>query len=255
MMGGIVESIFGGGEEKPETRIESRPTISPAQQKVQTQLGDVILNRLMGEIAPLGIENISLQALEQLALNAVSGEPTVNMISQKALQDIMTRGPQDIDEYFRTVIQEPALRDFNRDVIPAIQERFAPQFFGGERRESEARATEELLRLLTQERTRVGFEARQADTEAILAAAGLAPAASLADTSLLTALLGAGTGFRESLAGERSRRIQEGLAFQGTPTQENIAITTPGRAGSPGIFGDIASFAAKAAIGSQLGVF
>lgn len=262
-MGGIVDSVFGSEPSKSESQL---PTLTPEQQQLLKDLVsrvslDDVNNRSFG-LAPSQTELTSLAGLEQVANNIIPGQAAQQENIQSAtgsgldaLETIFTQGPQDIDDFFTATVQDPLLEEFQEDILPNIQTRFAPAFFGGERREAEARAREDLLDTLVRERARIGFEARESDQAKQLTAASILPGfgqfastqeslAPAAQTSLFSALLetGAqGAGIRGRQLDERNRRLQQALGALGVPAFENVVTTTEG---SPGAIGS--------AIGSAL---
>lgn len=269
ILSGLIDSIFGSDDETRPTETLTLGTLSPEQQRIVTIL-EQLLTRSTGEQAqPLDAETMSLQGLEDLA-NQVAGagagassDPTIQAGSS-AIQGILSRGPTDFEDFFRTNVQDPALRDFERDIIPNIRERFAPQFFGGERIEAEGRATEDLLRLLTQARSGLAFQTQNQNTQDQLSAIGLAPqfgpvAQQLPFQALqgdvLSQLLGGAGGLRESLAGQDNQTIQQLLAFLNTQQQENVVVGGQTIQGQSGIFPGLLNTAGTFGLGSAFGVF
>lgn len=244
-MGGVVSSLFGEGGQKGELELEKGvPTLTPEQKKLANEVLLPLLTRaLRTSISPSTLESTSLAGLEEFAMQlvggGVAGAETAGT-ARSALEGILTQGPQDFEDFFQKTVQDPALEGFQRDIIPAIRERFAPQFFGGERREAEGRATEDLLTQLTRARAGLAFQTQQAGQQNILAALGLTPsligAEQVPQANLLTQLLGAGITGRQSIASEEQRRIQNALAFLGQPQIENIAAGIGGTAPRTGLF-------------------
>lgn len=250
-MGGFIEGLFGSESKEPKTSITPRSTLSPEQKALLSQLQPVLSSRVGQTAAPTSLETISLEGLENLA-SGVTAEGSPSTAAKGALTDLLTKGPTDFEDFFQTTVKDPALRDFERDIIPAIRERFAPQFFGGERREAEGRATEDLLRFLTQERSRLAFETSQEDTKNLLTALGLTPSVEAGPVNTLATLLGAGRGQRESLEEEELNNILAALSFLGVPTRENIVVSTPGREADPGILGNVAQTGAALGLAARL---
>jgi len=257
---GLIGGLIGGGSdflfgESPSQDITPTTTLTPEQEE--------LLRLLIGQItegqgeSPFGldpsqIELSSLAGLEslvgQVPLGGTPGSEaaaTTGVAGLEALQSIFQTGPRDIDEFFTQTIERPALESFREDIIPDIRTRFAPQFFGGERREAEGRATEDLIESLTRERARVGFEARDADLTRTLQGLSVLPGAAQtgaagsllgtqASANTLIGLLGAGGTQRnvtQQQLDERSRRIQEALGALGIEGFENIVFNNPGTPG------------------------
>lgn len=222
-----LDTLLGGGSD-PKTTIKSVEKLTPEQQRILELLEGLIGDRAGEEITPLSGETLSLAALEQLAMNIVGGD-TAGQFGESAIRDIVGRDAQDFEDFFQTSVQEPALRSFEQDILPKISGEFATRFFGGERREAQGRATEDLLRFLTQARSGLAFETEQAQRNQSLQALGLLPATASLDIAQLLGVLGGATSVRESTAAESARRIQEALGFIGLPTEEVVATTTPGQ--------------------------
>ena len=255
----MTDFLFG---ESPSQEITPQTTLTPEQQELLRLIISQITEG-QGE-SPFGIEAGSLElrslaGLEALGTSIPGGEAGAAAASTGlgALEQLFTQGPQDIDEFFTETIEKPALESFRENTIPDIRTRFAPQFFGGERREAEGRATEDLIESLTRERARVGFEARETDQLNILRGLSTLPGATGAEftgatsqANLLLGLLGGGGTTRDvtqQQLDERSRRIRDALGSLGIEGFENIVFNDPGTTGFiPGVI----SAAATAASGS-----
>lgn len=227
--GFVTDTLFGT---EAETDISPTEKLSPEQTRILKLLEGIIGGRAgEGEAELQPAEALSLAALEQQSMNLVGGD-TAGEFGEGAIRDVFSRDPQDFQDFFETTVRDPALRDFERDILPAISGKFATRFFGGERQEAQSRATEDLLRLLTEARSGLAFQTEQSQREQELGALGLLPGIAGIDLSQILATLGGGRETRESLATDESRRISQALAFIGLPTEEIIATTTPGRQGT-----------------------
>ena len=253
-MGGIGDFVFGSGGSSDTDR---KSTLTPEQKE--------LLEQLIGELGGPALAGLDEEdfGLEQTELELTSLEGLQNLVntlpggarldqdvqettqsSLNALERIFESGPQDIDEFFTETVQEPLLEDFS-DVMEGIQNRFAPQFFGGERREAEARAREDLFDALTRERARVGFTERARDLDRDVSASAVTPGVGAFGSSqdfiapgargnILEGTRGAGTatqGTRQRQLDERSRRISEILGSLGIPGIENIVTAQDPSAG------------------------
>ncbi len=251
---GFFDFLFG---EEPSQDITPQTTLTSEQ--------EALLKALIAQISegqgesPFGIKSgglelQSLAGLEALGSQIPGGETgaSASQAGLGALEQIFTQGPQDIDAFFTETIEKPALEKFQENIIPDIRTRFAPQFFGGERREAEGRATEDLIESLTRERARVGFEARQQDQTNVLQGLGVLPGAvgsefagTTAQANIMLGLLGGGGATRDvtqQQLNERNRRIKEALNSLGIEGFENIVFNDPGSTGFiPSLVGSIAS--------------
>jgi len=240
---GVFDFLFG---EAPSQEITPQTTLTPEQERLLKALIAQITEG-QGE-APFGIEAgaLELQSLAGLEAlgTAIPGGQAGTAAAETglgALEALFTQGPQDIDKFFTETIEKPALEAFRETTIPDIRTRFAPQFFGGERREAEARATEDLIESLTRERARVGFEARESDLNRIIGGAGVLPGAvgsqfagPTSQANIMLGLLGAGGTTRDvtqQQLDERNRRMREALGALGISGFENIVFNDPGTTG------------------------
>lgn len=246
--GDLLFGSEGGFTEPPPTRTEAISTLTPEQKELMRFLQPLLQERAGAQPERTDLENLSLAAMEQFAMNLVGGQGGETFdTGQEALTNILTRGPTDFDQFFQQTVQEPALESFREDIIPGIQTAFAPQFFGGERVEREKRATEDLLDALTRARADLAFRTRQSDTENTLRALGLLPTVTAAEGDILSGLLQAGAGARESIDRERTARIRDALAFLGTPMRENVVVTGAFQPGQEGLISSAARTGAQAA--------
>jgi hypothetical protein len=148
----------------------------------------------------------SLQALQELAGRVATGEKAAATADagRTSVLDILSRGPQSIEDYFKTNVQDPALRDFERDVLPAISRKFAGnQFFTSERQKTDRDTREDLLTGLTKSRSELAYKARVDDTNAMLGALDriqgvetLEPNVQRAVADAISSMLGAGETIR-----------------------------------------------------------
>lgn len=247
---GIFDFITGSD---PTFENRTFDLLTPRERSLQEKTLIPILEQPRGTADLSSLEKTSLQGLEQLALQASEGTSPTARLSRTAgtqLEDILTRGPQDFEEFFRTTVREPALRNFEEEVLPRIARRFSGgNFFGSERFEADTRAREDLLQSLTETRGRLSFESRQQDVENILKSAGLIGEVTSGPMGELISLLAAGQVPRQvelDRLASQDIRVKQIIEALGLGTVENVVLTTPGK---EGILGDIVSGFAGAAAG------
>lgn len=252
---GFFDFLFGEG---PSTETTVLDTLTPEQQQALNQL----LRDLGGASPTFGgetsvdaseLQTLSLEALEQraIALGDPNRESALAQGAADTLLKFLDFESQDagIDDFFNTNIRDPALEDFQENVLPRISRDFGgANFFSSERRTADRESQEELISSLTQARSGLAFNARESDRNRALQAAGLIPALDAlerGDTSELLALLQAGesaTGLTErNLARDFDRFLAEqGIASDrraqllgGINTQsfENVVTQNPGSSG------------------------
>lgn len=234
-LSGITDTIFGSDPTFEQKQLE---LLTPAERKLQEEVLFPQLREGRGSAGLSGLEQTSLAGLEELAMQAAAGTSATARLSKTGatqLQDIFTRGPQDTEEFFRTTVQEPALRDFEENILPRIARRFSGgNFFGSERFEADTRAREDLLQSLTQARSSISFQSRQQDVENVLKSAGLIGAVTSGPMAELIALLSSGKVPRQvelDRLASQDIRIGQILAALGMQTVENVNLTTPGSEG------------------------
>lgn len=129
-----------------------------------------------GQLSPgnNNLQNISLTALEQMALGNASNNGA-NQSSVKALTDFTNAGPVDINGYFNSSVQDPMLRDFQNKILPQLTQRFSGQAgFGSDRQRQEQLVTNDMMNTLANSRTNMAFNAHnQANANKMQAAMAL----------------------------------------------------------------------------------
>lgn len=241
--------LFGS---TPKLDVQRHETLTPEQLALINQVVGIVSQRLDQPIDSSSLELASISGLEEL-VNTSLGTAREGSTGEAAtgtavgglsnLDRIFDEDAQDIDEFFTRTIQDPLLEAFSEDILPAIRTRHAPQFFGGERREAEARAVENLIETIGKERARVGFAAEESQRNRQLEASRIAPSAATgaAATPFIGPLTAAGIASTGASIGgaaeqrrldEMNRRIREALAAVGTPAFENIGAGLPGQIGA-----------------------
>jgi len=224
------------------------PTITPEQKKLLNQL----TKRMQADVKGLngdfglgasGTELASLEGLEGIANSGITGQANNQAGIQgstdagiAALTEIFQRSPEDINQRFTDTVQDPMLKEFEQNIMPQIQTKYAPQFFGGERREMEARSRDDLLSSLVSARSQMSYEADQSNQANKLAAASQLPGvgnyastqqyqAPSAATGLYAGLLGTGAqgaNIQGRQNDERAKRVQQALGTISAGSFENI---------------------------------
>lgn len=253
-LSGITDTLFGS---EPETKIHERKTLTPEQQEIMKVLSGTLTQdpesaaqpSQTRQIAPLsGLENLSLEALEQQIMQAATGDSGTGTARQ-TLDRLAQEGPQDFEEYFQRTVQEPALDEFS-DLMDQIARGQANTFFSSERRQADTDAREDLLDALTRERARTAFEARESALGRQLEASRILPSLDANMTNLLLGGLEAGAvprsvdqaGFdaqQEEFLRQREaveKRIQQMIQALGITGKENIAVQEGGSSGLLGGF-------------------
>ena len=276
---GFFSSLFGGTKtvSLPPPQITRVSTLDPQQR----QLFDSLTSNLQsqpfqatpfepssGRLSPglSNLQNTSLAGLEELALQQVGAGGAADVVSnaQGAFNEILTSGPQAIDDFFTTNVQEPLVESFTEDILPDISRRLARNFFGSERRDIERDATEELISVLGRERSSLAFNARESDLNR---RASVLPLTGDLSTNLLGQLAGLGDIPRvveqqqtQAELGEVNRQNEENqrlisnlLAAIGVPTEQIIGSPSAQVVQQPGILGGLLSGIGSIATGFNLG--
>ena len=256
----VKDTLFGT---KPEARTFELERFDPRQKQIFSKLTPFLkqdIEATKGEVPGLSaLESTSLAGLEKFAEELITRgtQPSKGVeAASTSLQDILGRGPQDFEEFFGTVIREPALQEFEEDILPRIGRTFGgSQFFGSERREADTEAREDLIDALTRSRSELGFRSRQQDIENVLKAVGLTegveragdiPSANVG--RLLSVLEGGALPRNIELQrlARRDKRVAQMLQSLGLSPKENVVVA---EGGQEGITGDLfrAAMMAKSA--------
>lgn len=278
----FTDVLFGTeGEfrEPPPPDIQNVSKLSPELQKLLDEtllpflggeeLSGVLGPEFEGQLTPGAgeIERLSLSALEQQAMNLVDPQGDIAQTisgAQTAFQDILSQGPQDIDDFFTKTVQDPLLRNFERDILPSIGRDFGGNaFFGSERVETDRRAGQELLTQLSQARAGMAFGARESDLNRSAQVLGLTSQVAGAGGQTAQGILGGGILGKQlqgeqlraqyqdfvRRTGERDKRVEQILASLGLGTNENIVTPQIFETGKEGIAGDLLGVGATIAAG------
>lgn len=219
-----------------------------------------------GELSPglSGVQETSLEALEQRALLAATGGDANTQATNKALQSLLSGDATDFNDVFTQTVQNPLLETFQEDILPGISSQFAGNFFSSDRTGIQERALENLGDTLAQERSRLSFQTQESALDRQLQALGLAPGIQQGQLGELTTLLSAGNVPREveqqlteaertefnRQQEQQSLRINQILAALGLDATENIATAPVVLPGSTGFLTSVASsLAGNASLG------
>ena len=251
----FLDILFG---EAPSVDTQILDTLTPEQREaLNSLLTDLGIDRegFAGtlNVDPSDLSNLSLDALEDRArlLGDPNRQNNLNAQASETLLRLLDFDSADagIEDFFRTNIRDPALEEFQRNILPAISRDFGgANFFGSERAETDQRAQSSLIDSLTRARSGLAFNARESDRNRALQALGLAPSIAGADTDELLKLLQAGeigTGLSERNAGREfdaflaesnidQNRISQLLSGINTQAFENVVTVDPGTSGIAG---------------------
>ena len=251
----FLDILFG---EAPSVDTQILDTLTPEQREaLNSLLTDLGIDRegFAGtlNVDPSDLSNLSLDALEDRArlLGDPNRQNNLNAQASETLMRLLDFDSADagIEDFFRTNIRDPALEEFQRNILPAISRDFGgANFFGSERAETDQRAQSSLIDSLTRARSGLAFNARESDRNRALQALGLAPSIAGADTDELLKLLQAGeigTGLSERNAGREfdaflaesnidQNRISQLLSGINTQAFENVVTVDPGTSGIAG---------------------
>lgn len=251
---GLFSTLFGGSK----TKVQQYSTLTPEQQRLSKDVLPSLTTppaKFDGQVSTTqsGAERYSLKALEQLAMNYADNQGAAVDAGTQALIQILTQGATDFQDYYKNTIYDPALEDFNRDVLPTTRNEFVDQYFSGERRQAELDASRNFGKEMLASRSDIAFKTREADRNAKLQALGLIDDVSGVDINNLNNILaGAGAGdelqqgrldkeYQKFLdeQGASNERVNQVLQYLGTPMVENVAKTKSSR----GILGGVADIA------------
>ena len=255
---GFFDVLFG---EAPSTEVNTLPTLTPEQQQSLNQLlrelgggsptfdGDVSIDHS-------DLSQLSLDALEERA--RVLGNPDrQNLIATSAADTLMklldfSSEDAGIEDFFKTNVRDPALQEFQDNVLPQISRSFGgANFFSSERTKTDQNAQGDLIESLTRSRSELAFNSRESNRNRALQALGLAgnvDALSRGDSQELMALFGIGqedTALSERNIGREferfmgnedvaARRRDQTLGAVNTTAIENVVTQNQGTGGLAG---------------------
>lgn len=236
----------------PKASFSTQPTILPQQQELLTMLTDLLQGG--GEVpgvsqyegtfaAPLNtLQTQSLAGLEQIAMGGTpAGTPApVSKTPQQtsatdqsfnALSQALSFAPPTIDSTaaFKQGVVDPLTENFQSNVLPALDSRFAGSAggaFSSGRQQSNLSAADDLTRTLGSEGSKFAYNTAAANQAASLsanqqrlAALGLSPGITAAPTSL-------DIGINAANQGSVTNRLNQLLAtLGGGATPYNVAQT------------------------------
>ena len=231
--GSIGDFLFG---EEVDPTVEQRSTLTPEQGDLQRQLLAFLGQRLgsSGASPFPSLEHLSLAGLETLGASAQNPRE-----QPEGLGDLF--GGQGFEGFFDTTVQQPLLEQFQSEILPGISRQFGGNaFFDSDRGAADARAQDELLSTLTQERSRLGYQAAIDQNRAGLDAYTAGLQGDQTQAALISALLGGYGTLSNIQQTPRNNTISQILAAIGTPSVENIGFQGYERQGA---IGDIAKIA------------
>lgn len=140
--------------------------------------------------------------------------------------------PQGFEEFYRTNISQPAIREFQEEILPGLDRRFAGQSFSTDRGTVAQRATDDLSENLLASRSKLAFDTQQQALDRAMQALGMsgqlatsqgqlseqARQANISDTNqALDRLL------RSRTTSEQLGLERQGLGLQGLGLQADIS--------------------------------
>ncbi len=244
---GVTDTLFG---KAPKLKQGSMPTWMSGQRTLFGDLAKQIKTEIpWGGISypgrinagPNPLETTSLAGLEELA-KAYYQPGGAGSVASDTYQRMLSGDTGDWQDYYRTNIQEPMVKDFSRDILPAISRAYAPSgFYSSQRLESENRAREDLLDALTKARSATGYQAWENAQNRALTAMGMEPPGVTAGRGFYQV----GAGARMESQADMARQYQEWirqrdeqykkanliLAALGLKPIENYSVVQPGTTG------------------------
>jgi hypothetical protein len=93
------------------------------------------------------------------------------------INEILGRGPQDVEDFYKTNVQDPTLEAMERDIVPAARSNAlgSGNLFTGQHQEAESRLWEDMLDSLLQARSGLALGYEESNRAQELAALGLIP--------------------------------------------------------------------------------
>lgn len=189
---GVIGGAMLGGGDTPSSA-SNMPSQTPEQQAALQQLLQLLTGRSNattpygGQLSAgmTGGQNASLAALEQQSMNAAEGFGNARATLDSAMNDTGTN----TSEYFRTAVEDPAIKSFQERILPSITGRFAGNAaFGSDRIAAEGKAAGDLTSSLAGARSKMAFDSQEAAKTRRLTAAGMVPGVNKTFSDMLTQL-------------------------------------------------------------------
>ena len=228
---GFIKDLLFGEEVDPT--VQTQTTLTPEQSDLQRQLIALLGQQLGGprESPFPSLDHLSLAGLETLGASAQNPRE-----QPEGLGDLF--GGQGFEGFFDTTVQQPLLEQFQSEILPGISRQFGGNaFFDSDRGAADSRAQDELLSTLTQERSRLGYQAAIDQNRAGLDAYTAGLQGDQTQAALISALLGGYGTLSNIQQTPQNNTISQILAAIGTPSVENIGF--PGYQQQGGL-GDLA---------------
>jgi len=211
---GLKDILFGSA---PGVTSKTQDLLTPQQLDALQGL----IPQLQAGVLGNGYQGASLASLEQLSQQSLTG---AGAAADERLNKIISgqeTSTEEFNKFFDVGVQNPALRDFQEQVLPSIGRSYGgSNFFGSERSRADDLARRNLLESLTQERARGALAERTQGRQDAISAIG---ALSNERQSKVSAA--------EATARERAARVALLLEALGLRTKENTNIASGGSTG------------------------
>jgi len=163
----------------------------------------------------------------------------------QTLEELLTAGPTDFQDFFKTNVEDPAIKTFEDRILPSIGAKQAKNFFSSERLTQEDRARDDLGTQINAERGRFAFATNEAAQDRKLQALGFVDEITGAPINQAIQLLQAGQVPRQieqagleaeygeflRIQEEKARRVEQILEALNVEAVENFGIGLPGSSG------------------------
>lgn len=239
-------AIYGATQSRGSSpSVSNQPSMSPEQQGAlrtlltRLQGGDPNGPAYGGQLTAglSGLQNTSLSALEQMAMNNANNATATPGSNIPGGQDMwntirgaMTASPADTERLFSDTVEAPAIKDWNENVMPQITQQFRGSAgYGSDKVNFTEKAMGNLSGNLTSARSKMVYDATQAQQNRALQAAGMIPGMAAAGSALqgdqvsrLMQMLTAGSVPQQNAQAALSARYGE---FQRQQAQGNTNIS------------------------------
>lgn len=245
-----ISSSGADGGSDPSVNQSSQSTMTPEQQAMLRQLIERISgNRPSNLTAGLsGLQNTSLSAIERMALN--NADNVTNMEgggeALRTLQDSMRATPQDTAAMFKANVEDPALQDWQNNLMPQLTRQFKGSAgYGSDKINTFNTMADNFQRGLTASRTKYAYDAGEAQRNRALTAAGQIPGLNTAGSTVqndqmsrLMMMLTAGGVPQANAQADLTNQynadntqINQMLAALGLKPLDNTTVVDPGSTG------------------------
>ncbi len=234
-----VASYASSRNNKPS--VEQTPSMTPEQQAQLNRVIETLFGR-SSTTRPLGVrtatgfsdgQQMSLSALEEGSMGMARNNEALRA-KLMGIADAPGASDAEVDSYFGSSIEDPAIKSFKERILPEITGRFKGNAaFGSDRIAAEGKAADDLTSSLAGQRAKLKFDTRESAKNRALVATGQIPQLDNNMMAALGQIFAGHTVGQQTNQGALDREYQEAVRLQGGETENMRLILQALGMGSP----------------------